>query len=75
MENQAKQSRLIIKNITDVSALGGVHTLYLRWCDKITDVSALGGVHTLDLSDFKNITDVSALGGVHRMKHTRSSFW
>ena len=34
-------------NITDVSALGGVHTLDLSNCKKITDLSALGGVHTL----------------------------
>ena len=48
-------------DITDVSALGGVHTLNLSRCDSITDVSALGGVHTLDLSGCTNITDVSAL--------------
>ena len=36
-------------NITDVSALGGVHTLDLSYCTGITDVSALGGVHTLNL--------------------------
>ena len=52
-------------NITDVSALGGVHTLNLSGCSSITDVSALGGVHTLNLSDCSSITDVSALGGVH----------
>ena len=52
-------------DITDVSALGGVHTLDLSECSNITDVSALGGVHTLDLSECSNITDVSALGGVH----------
>jgi len=33
--------------ITDVSALGGVHTLDLSFCHNITDVSALGGVYTL----------------------------
>ena len=36
--------------VTDVSALGGVHTLSLSWCKGVTDVSALGGVHTLYLS-------------------------
>ena len=54
-------------NITDVSALGGVHTLNLSGCINVTDVSALGGVHTLDLSRCTNITDVSALGGVHTL--------
>ena len=60
-------------NITDVSALGGVHTLNLSWCSKITDVSALGGVHTLDLRGCSNITDVSALGGVHTLDLTYCS--
>ena len=50
--------------ITDVSMLGGVHTLNLRECEGITDVSALGGVQTLNLVECKGITDVSALGGV-----------
>jgi len=50
--------------ITDVSALGNVHTLDLGDCE-ITDVSALGNVHTLNLCICKNITDVSALGNVH----------
>merc|ERR1711998_780966 len=54
-------------DITDVSALGGVHTLDLSGCKKITDVSALGGVHTLNLSDCWEITNVSALGGVHTL--------
>ena len=39
-------------NITDVSALGNVHTLTLSCCKQITDVSALGNVHTLDLGHF-----------------------
>ena len=52
-------------NITDVSALGRVHSLNLSFCSSITDVSALGGVHTLNLSGCSSITDVSALGGVH----------
>ena len=34
-------------NITDLSALDGVHTLDLSCCYGITDLSALGGVHTL----------------------------
>ena len=53
--------------ITDVSALGNVHTLNLSRCDKIEDVSALGNVHTLDLSYCTKITDVSALGNVHTL--------
>ena len=54
-------------DITDVSALGGIHTLHLSRCSNVTDVSALGGVHTLDLSRCDNIKDVSALGGVHTL--------
>ena len=68
VENPSVQLSLDLRdcrNITDVSALGGVHTLDLSECEKITDVSALGGVHTLDLRGCSNITDVSALGGVH----------
>ena len=56
---------IICFKITDVSALGGVHTLNLSGCSNITDVSALGGVHFLNLSHCSNIMDVSALGGVH----------
>lgn len=37
-------------DLTDVSALGSVRTLILRFT-RVTDVSALGGVHTLDLSN------------------------
>src|SRR3989339_1234163 len=53
-----------IINSSDVSALGGVHTLRLS-CTDIRDVSALGKVYSLNLSDCNSITDVSALGGVH----------
>ena len=53
--------------ITDVSALGHVHTLDLSRCNGITDVSALGHVHTLNLSGCNGITDVSALGNVHTL--------
>ena len=42
-------------SISDVTTLGGVHTLYMNG-------NALGGVHTLNLSCCDN---VSALGGVH----------
>ena len=51
--------------LTDVRALGGVHTLTLSKCPNVTDVRALGGVHTLTLSKCLNVTDVRALGGVH----------
>ena len=67
VENPSTQLSLALSgcwNITDVSALGGVHTLNLIGCYNITDVSALGGVHTLDLSYCSNITDVSALKDV-----------
>ena len=50
LENPTKQLSLDLSDynkISDVSALGGVHTLDLSDCNKITDVSALGGVHTL----------------------------
>ena len=53
-------------NITDVSALGNVHTLDLTNCENITDVSALGNIHTLYLTGC-NITDVSMLGNVHKL--------
>ena len=53
--------------VTDVSALGKVHTLDLSQCSGVTDVSALGEVHTLDLSYCREVTDVSALGKVHTL--------
>ena len=53
--------------ITNISALGNVHTLNLSYCDKITDVSTLGRVHTLNLSYCYKITDVSTLGRVHTL--------
>ena len=54
MKDMSKQLYLNLSwcnNITDVSGLGGVHTLNLVGCTNITDVSALGGVHTLNLVD------------------------
>ena len=54
-------------NITDVSALGCLHTLNLTGCTGITDVSALDGVHTLTLTGCTGIANVSALGGVHTL--------
>jgi len=53
--------------LSDVSALGNVHTLDLRYCDAISDASALGNVHTLNLRDCNAISDVSALGNVHTL--------
>ena len=50
--NPIKQLHLNINGcnrITNVSALGHVHTLNLDGCDKITDVRALDNVHTLIL--------------------------
>ena len=67
VENPSNQLSLDLsecRNITDVSALGGVHTLSLSGCWNITDVSALGGVHTLDLEGCDSITDVSSLNNV-----------
>jgi hypothetical protein len=66
-QNMIKRDLSYCRGVTDVSALGGVHTLNLRGCSGVTDVSALGGVHTLDLSHCANVTDVSALGGVHTL--------
>jgi hypothetical protein len=53
--------------VSDVSALGYVHTLNLSYCDNVSDVSALGHVHTLDLSGCHNASDISALGHVHSL--------
>ena len=68
IENISQQLSLYLSQcsrITDVSTLGGVHTLHLRNCYRITDVSALGEVHTLYLSECDGITDVSVLGRVY----------
>lgn len=53
------------ESISDVSCLGGNHTLKLRGCKHIVDVSMLGRVHSLDLTGCTAIKDVSALGKVH----------
>jgi hypothetical protein len=52
--------------LTDVSALGHVHTLKLV-CFNVSDASALGHVYMLDLSGCTNVSDVSALGHVHTL--------
>jgi hypothetical protein len=44
--------------VTDLSALGNVHTLNLRYCEGVTDVSALGNVHTLNLTILHDIHDI-----------------
>ena len=52
VENPSNQLRLTLRgcsSITDVSALGGVHTLDLSHCSNITDVSALSNVYTINL--------------------------
>jgi hypothetical protein len=51
--------------VSDVSALGQVHTLDLCGTD-VSDVSALAHVHTLNLSETL-VSDVSALGHVHTL--------
>jgi hypothetical protein len=60
MTRPEKQLSLLFQNcdgISDISALGNVHTLYLYNCKNISDVSALGNVHTLYLYDCKNISE------------------
>ena len=52
-------------NLTDVSALGNVHTLNLRYCSKITDLSALQNVKKLILTERHNINNIRALDNVH----------
>lgn len=54
-------------NLTDVSALGGVHILRLHHCPRLTNVSALGSVRVLELAQCPKRTDVSLLGGVHHL--------
>jgi hypothetical protein len=68
--NSSKQLSLNFcgcQTVSDVSALGHVHTLYLSGCGNVSDVSALGHVHTLHLSHCRNVSDVSALGHVHTL--------
>jgi hypothetical protein len=70
VQNPSRQIFLKLINcseVTDVSALGNVHTLDLSGCSRVTDVSALGNVHTLNLRGCRKVTDVSALGKVHTL--------
>ena len=60
-------------DVTDVSALGNVHTLRLYNCRGVTDVSALGNVHNLLLYRCFGVNDVSALGKVHTLDLSRCS--
>ena len=71
MVDPRRQLKLNFHNdqtVTDLSGLGGVHTLDLYNCQGVTDVSGLGGVHTLNLSSCRGVTDVSGLGGVHMLR-------
>jgi hypothetical protein len=54
-------------NVSDVSALGHVHTLNLRECPNVSDVSALSDVHTLSLSWCSNVLDFRVLSHVHTL--------
>jgi hypothetical protein len=47
------------REVTDVSAFGGVTTLNLGHCTGVTDVSALGGVTSLDLRYCASVRGVS----------------
>ena len=53
--------------LTNVSALGNLHTLDLAECNRIIDVSALGKLNTLRLSSCRRVVDVSALGNLHTL--------
>ena len=48
-------------DLTDATALAGVHNLTLSNCRGINDVSGLAGVHNLTLHGCNGITDVSGL--------------
>lgn len=50
--------------LTDVSALGNVHTLSLYNCRSLSDVSALGNNEWLNLQYCKKIKDGTALATV-----------
>ena len=54
-------------DITNVSALGSVHTLILLFCSGIKDVSALGSVNSLTIAACKNIIDISTLKSAHTL--------
>jgi len=56
-----------MKNLTDVSMLGRVHTLNLKYCINLSDVSMLGNVYDLNLSECYSVSNVSMLGRVHTL--------
>ena len=49
--------------MSDVSALAGIHTLYMCDCANVTNVDALAGIHTLNMCGCTGVTDVGALVG------------
>ena len=55
------------RDVSNVSALGNLHTLHLAGCKKVSYVSALGNLHTLDLTSCQGVSDVSALGNLHTL--------
>ena len=54
-------------NLTDVSMLGGLHTLAIMMCPVGRHIGVLANVHTLNAAYCGDLTDVSALGGVHTL--------
>lgn len=52
-------------DLSNVSALGNVHTLKLCGSRKLCNVSSLGNIHSLDLSFCPLISDVRMLGNMH----------
>jgi hypothetical protein len=54
-------------DLSDVSALGGVHILNSEGCVSVVDFGALGHVHTLNIRECENVTDfsISALRCAH----------
>jgi len=54
------------RSVTDVGALGNLHTLELSCCG-VSDVSPLSMLHTLFLTRCNEVSDVSHLGGLHSL--------
>jgi hypothetical protein len=44
-------------NITDLSPLEGIHTLYMIHCTGVTDLTPLKGIHTLHIHECNQITN------------------
>jgi hypothetical protein len=53
-QNQISLDLAHSSELTNVSALGHVHTLNVSRCHNVSNVSALGHVHTLNLSSCSN---------------------